>query len=106
VGVLGALPFALLLLLLSGKIFRTIAGLRKTGNAHHPAIPLAMVMLAGLTHAAFEDWLFAPGNYLCLFFWSLAFIFVDVAPSSLPQFALAWRLRAERAGFGQVAPSR
>jgi O-antigen ligase len=106
VGFLGALPFALLLLLLSGKIFRTIAGLRKTGNACHLATPLAMVMLAGLIHAGFEDWLFAPGNYLCLFFWSLAFIFVDAAPSSLPQVALTWRLRTARRGFGEVAPSR
>jgi hypothetical protein len=33
-----------------------------------------------LVHAAFEDWLFAVGYYLCVFFWSLAFIMVDVLP--------------------------
>ena len=36
-----------------------------------------MVMVAGLLHAGFEDWLFAPGYYLCVFFWSMAFVFVD-----------------------------
>jgi len=37
-------------------------------------------MIAGILHAIFEDWMFAPGNYLCVFYWSLAFIFIDVAP--------------------------
>lgn len=106
VGVMGALPFSLLLLLLLGKIFRTIAWMLKTGNACHPAIPLAMVMVAGLIHAGFEDWLFAPGSYLCVLFWSLAFIFVDVAPSPVPKAAFAWRLRAMPRGLGGVAPSR
>jgi hypothetical protein len=39
---------------------------------------LAGVLAAGLVHAAFEDWLFAPGYYLCVFFWALAFVMVDV----------------------------
>jgi hypothetical protein len=37
-----------------------------------------MVTVAGLIHAAFEDWLFAAGSYLCLFFWVLAFLLVDL----------------------------
>jgi hypothetical protein len=37
-------------------------------------------MAAGLVHAGFEDWLFAVGYYLCVFFWTLAFMFVDVLP--------------------------
>ncbi|MGB7864482.1 MAG: hypothetical protein WCF74_13905, partial [Candidatus Sulfotelmatobacter sp.] len=45
----------------------------------HYAIPFAMVTVAGLIHAAFEDWLFAAGSYLCLFFWVLAFLLVDLA---------------------------
>jgi hypothetical protein len=28
----------------------------------------------------FEDWLFAVGYYLCVFFWSCAFALVDLAP--------------------------
>lgn len=106
VGVIGALPFTLLLLLLLRKMFRTFAWLVKTRNPCHPAVPLAMVMLAGMIHAGFEDWLFAPGYYVCVLFWSLAFILVDVAPSTAPRAALAWRFRAMRRGLGGVAPSR
>jgi O-antigen ligase len=80
VGVLGMLPFALLIMLIVGKVFKTIAWMRKTASPVHPAVPLAIVMVAGMAHAAFEDWMFAPGYYLCVFFWSLAFILVDVAP--------------------------
>lgn len=106
VGACGAVPFSLLLILLLGRIWRTSVWMLRTGRANHPAVPLAAVMIAGMIHAGFEDWLFAPGYYLCVMFWSLAFIFVDVAPSSLPQVALAWRLRAPQSGFGSVAPSR
>jgi hypothetical protein len=35
-------------------------------------------------HAAFEDWLFAVGYPLCVFFWALAFVLVDVLPAHLP----------------------
>ena len=31
----------------------------------------------GLIHAAFEDWMFAPGSYLCVFFWVAAFLLID-----------------------------
>jgi len=106
VGVLGAIPFSCLLLMLVGRILRTVSWLRNTGNACHPAVPLAMVMVAGLIHAGFEDWLIAPGYYLCVFYWSLAFIFVEVAPSSVPHLGLAWRYKAAQRGFGGVVPSR
>ncbi len=42
------------------------------------------MMAAGLVHAAFEDWLFATGYYLCVFFWALAFVLVDVLPVAAP----------------------
>jgi hypothetical protein len=35
------------------------------------------VVLAGLVNAAFEDWLFAAGYYLCVLFWGLAFVLDD-----------------------------
>ena len=89
VGLLGVMPFVLLLVALLGRIANTIAWMWETGNPAHPAVPIAMVVLAGLLHAAFEDWLFAPGYYLCVFFWSLAFILVDIAPSSRPRPPLA-----------------
>ncbi len=78
VGMLGVLPFMLLLMLLAGKVFRTFAGMRSGGDASHPAIPVAMVIAAGLVHAAFEDWMFAPGYYLCVFYWSMAFVLADM----------------------------
>jgi O-antigen ligase len=106
VGVVGAVPFSLLLLMLLGKIFRTVVWMLKTGSACHPAVPLAMVMVAGMIHAGFEDWLFAPGYYLCVFFWVLAFVLVDVAPLSMPSAAFAWRFRAAQQGLGETAPSR
>jgi len=28
----------------------------------------------------FEDWMFAVGYYLCVFFWAIAFIMMDVLP--------------------------
>ena len=79
-GLLGILPFLLLLFLLIRAAGRMYAWMRRTGSPHHYAIPFAMVTLAGLIHAFFEDWLFAPGSYLCLFFWVLAFLLVDLAP--------------------------
>jgi len=80
VGMLGVLPFFLLLVLLAGKVFRTMLWMLSTGNASHPAIPLAIVVAGGILHAAFEDWLFAPGYYLCVFHWCMAFVLVDIAP--------------------------
>ena len=79
VGVLGVLPFLVLALVLMRKVIQTLVWMLRTGNAAHPAVPLAMIMFAGLLHAGLEDWLFAPGYYVCVFYWSLAFAFVDQA---------------------------
>ena len=107
VGLLGLLPFVFLLVSIMSKVFRTVLWMYHSENPCHPAVPLAMVMVAGLVHAAFEDWLFAPGYYLCVFFWSLAFILVDVAPAtSLPRFGFAWRPSRMQANLRGVAPSR
>jgi len=107
VGVLGTLPFLFLLMILLANIFRTVQWMFKTGVAAHPAVPLAMILIAGLLHAGFEDWLFAPGYYLCVFFWTLAFVFMDFVPSSpLPRFSLAWRSRFPRAAARAVVPTQ
>src|ERR1700676_4524668 len=71
VGVLGAAPFAIRFLLVVSQIILTCTWMLRSRNPYNYAIPLAMVCLAGLLHAAFEDWLFAPGYYLSLFFWTL-----------------------------------
>ena len=106
VGIIGTVPFSLLLFLIVSRIVRTIGWLLKTGNACHPAVPLAMVMVAGMIHAGFEDWLFAPGYYVCVFFWSFAFILVDVAPTAVRRFTEAQSFRTMPQGLGGVAPSR
>lgn len=105
-GVLGALPFALLLLSLLAKILRTCFWMLNTSSPYHLAIPLAMVALAGLIDAGFEDWLFAPGYYLCVFVWSMAFILVDYTPwATLPSLSTGrpWLMRQE---VGAAAPIR
>ena len=92
VGFVGAIPVAIMLFLLISKIMRTVSFVRSCGSVAHPAILLATVMLAGILHAGFEDWMFAPGNYLCMFFWSLAFIFMDVAPNrAVTRSLMTWR---------------
>jgi len=78
-GLLGILPFLVLLLLVTRATVRAYMWMRRTNSPYHCAVPLAMVTLAGLIHAGFEDWLVAPGSYLCVFFWVLAFLLVDLA---------------------------
>jgi len=92
VGTIGLLPFASLLLRLAGRIFHTVSWMCQHRLATHPAVPLATVMLAGIIHAAFEDWMFAAGNYLCVFFWVIAFVFIDASSFvKVHDFALSWR---------------
>ena len=88
---------------------RTVFWLWKTGNPSHGAVPLAMVIIAGTIHAVFEDWLFAAGYYLCVFYWSMAFVFVDQAmslpvPSSQSMFW--WNAREMRQDLSVATPVR
>lgn len=109
VGMVGVLPFVVLIVILLRKVVETVVWMRRTGNAYHPAVPLAMVMLAGMLHACLEDWLFAPGYHLCVFYWSLAFIFVDYAPALATADSrnlFFWRAQAIQPSLGEVAPSR
>jgi O-antigen ligase len=89
VGLIGVAPFYALILFLFVTVVRVFAWMRKTGDRFHPAVPLAAVVLAGLVHAAFEDWLFAVGYYLCVFYWPLAFALIDFAPSRASSIAPA-----------------
>jgi O-antigen ligase len=82
VGFVGDLPFFALVILIAVNVGRALAHMRRTGDVFSHTIPLAGVLAAGLVHAAFEDWLFAAGYYLCVFFWALAFILVDVLPAT------------------------
>jgi O-antigen ligase len=107
VGVLGVLPFAFLLCSLLAKVVRTCLWMLNTSSPYHLAIPLAMVVVAGLIDAGFEDWLFASGYYLCVFFWSMAFILTDYTPwAPLPSFSHPWRSWLLRQQEAAIAPVR
>jgi O-antigen ligase len=80
VGLLGVVPFYSLLLLTARNVRSVYSWMRRTGDGFSPAVPVAAVVTAGLVHAAFEDWMFASGYYVCVFFWTMAFILVDVLP--------------------------
>ena len=99
-GLLGITPFLLLLVLVIRAAGRTYAWMRRTGSPDHYAVPFALIIVAGLIHAGFEDWLFAAGSYLCFFFWVCAFLLIDLVagmntqtqasrPSFYPGFARA-----------------
>jgi O-antigen ligase len=107
VGLLGLLPFVILLSMVLTLVVRVIVWLRRTRNTNHYAVPLAMVLLAGLIHAGFEDWLFAVGYYLSVFFWSLAFVLVDLVPARMtsPQFSVPAPVRFQQ-GYAMPLRSR
>jgi O-antigen ligase len=78
-GLLGILPFIIMLILVVRYIGKAYSWMRRTRSPAHYAVPFALVAIAGLVHAGFEDWLFATGSYLCVFFWVSAFLLVDLA---------------------------
>ena len=84
-GLLGVIPFFVLVCMIVLNVGRVVKWMRRTGSPFSPAIPLAAVLAAGLVHATFEDWLFAVGSYMCVFFWPLAFVLSDVVRSTEPQ---------------------
>jgi O-antigen ligase len=100
VGLLGVLPFVALVLTVAVRVGGVFAWLRRTGNLRHCAVPVAMVLTAGLVHAGFEDWLFAVGYYLSVFFWVLAFAFMDLLPAAAP--AVVYR-PTTRFGLGTLS---
>jgi len=82
VGLLGVIPFYFLIVLTAANVRSVFSRLRRTGNMFSPMVPAAAILLAGLVDAGFEDGLFAVGYYLCVFFWSLAFILDDLIHAS------------------------
>ena len=77
-GLVGVVPFLLLLGAVVLQIKKTISYMRRSLDPYHPAVPVAMLALAGILHVAFEDWLFAVGYYLSFLFWSLVFCLPDL----------------------------
>jgi O-antigen ligase len=109
VGLLGVVPFVALLAVTVSKVWKVCAWMNRTGDPRHYSIPLAMVVLAGLVHANFEDWLFAVGYYLCVYFWFFAFILADLVPDAVvvPVAGVVSRVsRPSPAGFGAAVPNR
>jgi O-antigen ligase len=78
VGLLGVVPFFSLILFTGVNAGKAFARLRVNQNIYSPMVPCAAVVLAGIVHAAFEDWIFAAGYYVCVFFWSMSFILLDM----------------------------
>jgi len=109
VGLLGGLPFLTLILLVVINASRTLVRIRSTGDVRSLAFPIALILVAGVINAGFEDWLFAVGNYLCVFFWSLGFILVDLVPAeqTQPSYSVARFDRMPRLDhLGVVPPAR
>lgn len=109
VGLLGMFPFAALLALTASNVWKVCAWMRRTADPRHYSIPLAMVVLSGFIHANFEDWLFAVGSYLSLFFWVFAFVLADLLPDAVVVPVAGAVSRATRplpAGFGAVVSNR
>ncbi len=80
VGLAGGVPFLVLLLLLLRKTGQALAWMWRTGCADHAMVAIVLVVLGGLIHAVFEDWLFAVGYHFTVFFWTCAFVLFDLVP--------------------------
>jgi O-antigen ligase len=109
VGVLGVVPFVALLAITVSNLWKVGVWMRQTADPRHYSIPLAMVVLAGLVDASFEDWLFAVGYYLCVFVWVFAFVLADLVPDAalVPVAGSASRAsRPSPADFGTILPTR
>jgi O-antigen ligase len=76
-GLIGVIPFYLLILTMASQAKTALMRLRRSGDIFSPAIPAAAILAAGLIDAGFEDWLFAVGYYLSVFLWAMAFILTD-----------------------------
>ena len=104
-GLLGVVPFYALVLLAARNAGFIFAWARRTQDVFSPAIPAAAIVTAGLIDAMFEDWLFAVGYYVCVFFWVMAFVLVDLMP---PRGPLVYSPRpvVPDQGFGIAVPTR
>ncbi len=109
VGLLGVAPFVALLAVTASNVWKVCVWMRRTADPRHYSIPLAMVVLSGLVHANFEDWLFAVGSYACVYFWVFAFLLADLVPGAVEVPLARVVSRASRplpVGLGAVVPHR
>jgi O-antigen ligase len=102
VGLLGVVPFAVLLLMVLRQIYLGCSLMWRTRDPGHYIVPLVLVCIAGLVHAFFEDWLFAVGFYLTVFFWTAVFVLAELQSKTVPAPAIihrAWSKIPENAQF-------
>ncbi len=94
VGLLGISPFVIVLGLILRQVYRGYSRMWRTRDVHAFSVPLVLVCMAGLVHAFFEDWLFAVGFHLNVFFWTAVFVLAELQSSGLPETVsvnAAWR---------------
>lgn len=84
VGLLGVVPFACLMLLIIRNLWLGFFYMRLSHNGFELFIPVCAILLAGIVGAFFEDWMFAVGSYLCVLFWTFAFVVPDLLPVAAP----------------------
>jgi len=104
VGLLGVLPFIMLIGVTALNLWKTCAWMRRTTDSRSYSVPLAMMVLAGLIHAGFEDWLFAVGYYLCVYFWFFAFVLADLVPDPVESPAAELVSRTSRSLSANLGP--
>lgn len=78
VGFLGGSPILVFLLALLFRLWRTAARHRQSDGGLSLSAVLGSILLGATAHSLFEGWLLATGFYLCIFFWSLVFIYYDL----------------------------
>jgi O-antigen ligase len=108
-GFLGVLPFVALVIFSVFHVCRVGIWLRRSDRASHYSVPFAMVLFAGFIHAGFEDWMFAVGYYLCVYFWALSFVLTDLLPTKSEVSSAGLVLGSSRQTafhVGAIVPSR
>lgn len=105
-GLLGVLPFYLLIAMTALQAKSALMRLRRSGNILAPAVPAAAILIAGLIDAGFEDWLFAVGYYLSVFLWAMAFILPDLLRSHESYVPNQSLIVMSEPGFAQSAISQ
>jgi O-antigen ligase len=102
-GLLGVVPFLALVALVARNAGRTFRFVRRNCDLSSPALPAAAIAISGLVHATFEDWLFAVGYYVCVFFWCTVFILADVMPSAVARYSPSRAVPDPVSSYGAVA---
>jgi O-antigen ligase len=102
-GLLGVAPFYGLIVMVAMKAGKVFSMVRQNGDVLSPAIPAAAIVAAGLVHAVFEDWMFAVGYYLSVFFWVMACSLVDLLHNSATGYSQETVVPLGTSRFGAVA---